>query len=483
MVKLIKLFLRPNTIANRTDRELAFVFIFTHLFGPLLVQPMWAYLWYITTDEKQHLILLMGMTLSFAALPFFLHWTGRIRLLSMISFQMLAGTSLFASFHYGGFNSPFLPWFIVSLLLGLFYQSRNYQIVLGLFTIDVVIFAVLVMNNEYRQSISISQMDILGWLSIGSATIYVTWMALYYSRIVGLKAELEGEVERGRLASEKLESARATAEELGRQRSKFFSKMGHELRTPLNAIIGYSEILIEDLEDEGQKEDPHHADLVRIRAAGKHLMSLVSRVLDNDTIIQGDDHIEVSSVQLCDICESVSATAMPSVKKAGNQFIVNCHDPDAILVTDATKLRQVIINLLSNAAKFTNDGVVMLDLVVVERADRKILKVAVSDTGIGIPADKLKSIFRNYEQADVETVAKYGGTGIGLALSKNLTHLMGGEISVKSTPGRGSCFTAWIPASFDQLNLPHLAPKKVLLEKTLSDFENSNAFHKEEPIL
>lgn len=464
MTRLIEWFVPTDKIANRTDRDLASIFIFTHLCGPLLAQPMWAYLWYATTAAKPPLLMLIVMTWSFVLLPFILRWTGRIRLVAMLSFQLLAVTSLFAAFHYGGFNSPFLPWLIVSLLLGLFYQSRNYLTVLGLFALDVALFVFLVTYYEQSASISIDQMDILGWLSISSATVYVTWMALYYSRIVGLKSELESEVEKSRQTSIELERARTTAEDLGIQRSRFFAKMGHELRTPLNAIIGYSEILLEDLEYAGRKDDSRQADVLRIQAAGKHLMSLVSHVLDDNALTDGADRIEVSAVALREICDAVTATVMPNVEKAGNQFIVTCHDPSYILETDATKLRQVIINLLSNAAKFTKNGVIKLDLAVIAQADRTILRAAVSDTGIGMSPEGLSRIFRNYEQAEVETVAQYGGTGIGLALSQHLAQLMGGEISVKSVPGRGSCFTAWIPTRCDPIASP--PPAKPTTSKT-----------------
>ena len=179
MSTLVEWFIPADRFANRTDRELASTFVFTHVFGPLLAQPMWAYLWYATTASKLPLLVLIVMTWSFELLPLVLRYTGRIRLTAMLSFQLLAITSLFASFHYGGFNSPFLPWLIVSLLLGLFYQSRNQLAVLGIFALDVAFFAILVSRTGHASSISLDQLDMLGWLSIGSATVYVTWMALY----------------------------------------------------------------------------------------------------------------------------------------------------------------------------------------------------------------------------------------------------------------------------------------------------------------
>lgn len=453
MSQLIGWFIPEDKLENRTDQELASVFVFTHLCGPLLAQPMWAYLWFGTTAAKLPLVILIGLTWSFVLLPFILRATGHIRFAAMLSFQFLAGTSLFASYNYGGFSSPFLPWLIVSLLLGLFYQSRNHRIVLVVFAIEVALFVFLVVRSEHVSSISLDQLDMLGWLSIGSATMYVTWMALYYSRVVGLKSELEIEAERSRRTSTELESARAMAEELKVRRARFFSKMSHELRTPLNAIIGYSEILLEDLESDGHSNDPRHSDVKRIRSAGKHLLSLVSRVLNDEAIEQDANRVDVANVTLGDVCEEVSATAIPNVERTGNQFVVICSHPDYVLRTDVTKLRQVIINLLSNAAKFTKDGLIKLDLTVIFQPDCDILRATVSDTGIGISDEGLTRIFQNYEQAEVETVAKYGGTGIGLSLARQFAQLLGGEISVRSVLGRGSCFTLLIPASFKPTSL------------------------------
>ena len=448
MQKIVEWFIPADRISNRTDRELAWIFVFTHLFGPILAQPMWLYLYYASSTLSGPLAILMTATWSFSLLPFILRHTGQIRLVALMSFQLLAMISLYAAYNYGGFNSPFIPWLIVSLLLGLFYQSRDYATVLLLFSADVIVFILLVNYTEPPRVASLSQLEILGWLSTASATIYITWMALYYSRVVGMKSELEAEAEKSRQTSIELEHARAKAEELGRQRSRFFAKMSHELRTPLNAIIGYSEIMLEELEDRDKAEDLRKSDVSRIKAAGKHLLSLVSRVLDINTIEQGNESIEVGRVSMKSIADEVSATAIPGVKKSGSQFIVSCTPEDHILETDATKLRQILINLLSNAAKFTKDGVVKLDMSIISQANEEILKATVRDTGIGISADGLTRIFGNYEQAEVGTVADYGGTGIGLAISQRFAQLMGGEITVKSIHGRGSSFTLWIPTRY-----------------------------------
>ncbi|MBM9594573.1 sensor histidine kinase [Roseitranquillus sediminis] len=438
----------PAKLVNRTDRELANVFVFTHLFGPMLAQPMWAYIWYVSLRFDAVLTTLVLCTMGFVALPFVLRATGRIRLVGLMSFQLLAMTSLFASYHYGGFNSPFLPWLIVSLVLGLLYCSKRALTVIFIFILNVALFLVIAAFTSTSSSIPIEQMGALFWLSAGSATVYITWMALYYSRIVGLKSELEAEADRSRKTFYELEEARTKTEALVKMRARFFSKISHELRTPLNSIIGYSEMLIEDLEDCGKNDDVRIKDVSRIMAAGKHLLSLVSRVLDSKAIEEDDEFLGIAAFELGDLCNEIVATALPMVKKNGNRFVVNCTRRDYVLSSDPMRLRQIVINLLSNAAKFTTEGVIKLDFDITEQSGRDNLRVAVLDTGIGISEDGIARIFRNYEQAEADTVAKYGGTGIGLPLSQHFCNLLGGEITVTSRPGQGSCFVAQVPAHY-----------------------------------
>ena len=446
--RIIDWFIPTDKLGSRTDRELASTFVFTHLLGPFTAYPMWGYVCYVSGGLDATVVVLSLATAGFWLLPFVLRHTGRIRLAAMLSFQLLAMTSLFGSYHYGGFNSPLLPWLIASLALALFYQSKDALAVIAVFVVEVLLFVGILAYSNPESRIPIEQLGAFGWLSAGSATVYITWLALHYSRIVGMRSDLEAEAERSRQTFVELEEARAKAEEMVRTRALFFSKVSHELRTPLNAIIGYSEILIEDLEDVGGGPDDRVRDVSRIITAGKHLLSLVSRVLDSKAIEGNEEYLDVNSFKLRDMCDDVVATAQPMVEKNGNRFVTRCLHPDYLLSSDATRLRQVLLNLLSNAAKFTSNGVVKLELDVIEQESGDILRAAVTDTGIGISEAGISRIFRSYEQAEVDTVAKYGGTGIGLPLSQHFCHLLGGEITVNSRSGQGSCFTAWVPAQY-----------------------------------
>ncbi len=444
--KIILWFIGPEASRSRTDWELARIFVFTHLFGPLIAQPMSIYLYVVAPQVDAPLVVMSALICSFWLLPFLLRQTGDITLASFMSFQMLATASLYGAFHYGGFSSPFLPWLIVSLLLGLFYLARYVRMVLALFAADVCIFLGAVALRGLQSRIPLEDLRMLGWLSIGSATVYMAWMALYYSRMMGLRSELELEAERSRATSRELERARAVALEVGQARSRFFSKMSHELRTPLNAIIGYSDILLEDWQSDPGSSECRSKDIMRINQAGKHLLSLVSDVLDTDKIENEALDVKISSFTLGELCDEVVANALPMVKKNGNRFVVICPRRDYQMFTDSKKLRQMLLNLLSNAGKFTSEGTVKLELYIEVRPSDDQLRAVVTDTGIGIAPDALPRLFQDYEQADATVSKTYGGTGIGLALTRRLSILLGGEIGVNSAPDRGSSFTITVPA-------------------------------------
>ncbi len=432
---------------NRTDWALARTFVFTHIFGPLIAQPLWIYLYLITPAVSLPLIIIAVSICAFWLLPFLLRRTGNMWLASLLSFQCLAMTSLNGAYHYGGFNSPFLPWVVVTLMLGFFYLSKNLRLVLSLFIVDVSVFIAFILFEPSANNIPIEELRILSWLSLGSATIYMTWMALYYSVVVTMRDELEVEARRSRAASEELERARAVAEAHMKSRIGFFSKMSHELRTPLNAIIGYSEILMEELEDK-TANGARAKDIKGINSAGKHLLSLVANVLDSDSIEDEDFVVKPVEATIGELCDEIVATARPMIEKNGNTLTVHCPHADKALFTDAQKLRQIAINLLGNAGKFTSNGLIRLEMLIEGGSHDDYLRMSVADTGIGIAEEARNRLFGEYEQADATVPGKYGGTGIGLALSRQLCMLLGGQISFVSEVGRGSTFTVTLPTHY-----------------------------------
>jgi len=259
-------------------------------------------------------------------------------------------------------------------------------------------------------------------------------------------AELEATVA---LRTEELKRAMESAEDASRAKSAFLANMSHELRTPMNAIIGYSEMLMEDAEDDGNEETA--GDLKKIHGAGTHLLSLINDVLDLSKIEAGkmDMYLEVFAIP--QMVDEVVATIDALIKKNDNRLKAVIDPTLGEMRADVTKVRQALFNLLSNAAKFTHQGEIGL-VVEGERADGvDWVRMSVSDSGIGIPPEKIDHVFEEFSQADASTTRDYGGTGLGLPISRRFCQLMGGDITVKSTVGKGSTFTIRLPVEVQEV--------------------------------
>lgn len=459
--KFISWFIPQSVIQGRTNLEMSRIFVFTHLAGPVIAQPMGIYLYFVSPAVTPQLVAMTIGIISFWALPFVLRFTGNIPLVTALSFHGLTSISLVGTYFYGGFSSPFLPWLIISLMLGLFYLSKKLALVVTVFGSNLALFLAAVAFFGLPNDIPPEYLSPLGWLSIVAAAVYMTWMALYYSRVMALRSELEIEAERFRGTVTELEHAQKVAEKLNQDRSLFFAKMSHELRTPLNVIIGYSEILLEDCLERGDAAQQSGKDLSRINAAGKHLLSLVSQALDSDKIERGELPIVCGAFNLGQLCDDVVATILPTIEKGGNRLVTECPVRDEMLITDRTKVAQILINLLGNAGKFTRDGTVTLSLRVEKSiADDRLIAI-VKDNGIGIAADALPKLFQAYIQADASISKRFGGTGIGLAITRKFCALLGGEIGVTSEVGKGSVFTVDIPARLTESDAQeHPVPMK-----------------------
>lgn len=246
-----------------------------------------------------------------------------------------------------------------------------------------------------------------------------------------------------------LQMAVETAQSASRAKSAFLANMSHELRTPLNAIIGYSEMLQEDADAEGLSS--HIPDLKRIQTAGTHLLSLINDVLDLSKIEAGKTSLELRSFTVSTLIEDVVSTVQPLISRNKNILLIEGGSQLGKMYSDETKLRQSLVNLLSNAAKFTEQGTVTLSIRRESEMEGDWMCFQVSDTGIGIPRDQTARLFTDFTQVDSSTTRKYGGTGLGLAISRRYCQQLGGDIKVISDLGKGSVFTIGIPASHADL--------------------------------
>jgi signal transduction histidine kinase len=277
------------------------------------------------------------------------------------------------------------------------------------------------------------------WIRVSERRVWHTGTVAIRTDITELKRT---EIELSKAMAD-AQRARTAAEEASRAKSAFLANMSHELRTPMNAIIGYSEMLLEDARDAGQAETVR--DLEKIRSAGKHLLALINEILDLSKIEAGKMELYLEDFDLLSVIRDVESTIKPLVEKNGNILLVDCPAALPAMRADLTKLRQGLFNLLSNAGKFTENGRITF-AISTEKADgRAWVSFQVADTGIGMTRDQVAKVFEAFTQADNSTTRKYGGTGLGLTITRKFCQMMGGDISVVSEPGSGTAFTIRLP--------------------------------------
>jgi ammonium transporter len=281
-----------------------------------------------------------------------------------------------------------------------------------------------------------------------------------------LYTSAQQEITERRRTQQELEEARDAAESANRAKSAFLANMSHELRTPLNAIIGYSEMLQEDAVDFGYED--FVPDLSKIRSAGNHLLDLINNILDLSKIEAGKMELFLETFDLANMLDTVGVTVQQLIHKNSNRFVLDIEEDIGQMVADLTKVRQVLFNLLSNAAKFTENGTITLAAYRETHDGKDWISFAVRDTGIGMTVEQMQDVFDEFTQADVSTTRKYGGTGLGLAICYRFCQMMGGDLKVESALMQGSTFTAILPAVVENTLKTTATKERILDDGTIT---------------
>ena len=287
-------------------------------------------------------------------------------------------------------------------------------------------------------------------LSIGVLAVLDTRTRLFTEDEVSLLTAFADQaslaLEKARLLNDAVQ-ARDEAEDANRTKSEFLANMSHNLRTPLNAIIGYSEMLQEEAEDSNNEE--FKEDLERINGAGKHLLNLVNYVLDVSKIEAGAMDIYLETFPVQPMVQDVATSMQAPVEKNSNVLEIDCPNSVGSIHADTTKIKQCLFNLIDNASKFTEQGTISLTVSRDTKDGREWVNFAVADTGIGMTEEQMGRLFEPFAQAEASATRQFGGTGVGLAITRRFCEMMGGTVLVKSEEGKGSTFTMRLPAVVD----------------------------------
>jgi signal transduction histidine kinase len=449
--RLLDYFLPANLADDREMRQRARMFLLSHFFGPFLgnVIPIYLYL-FVDRNPGAPLLILSASISIYWLFPWLLKRTERYTLLCLVSIQNLLFAILWGCYWYGGVSSPFLPWLATVPLLAFFYLRPGAKELFWIISLVSLNFAAFYgqyfAGNEFPQSVALDSLHVIGLVSISSASIYVSMMALYYARIVAAQGELEVEVKKHVATAAELRDAIQQAEHADAAKSEFLARMSHELRTPLNAVIGFSQMLLEEAEAEGNAQAK--SDLERIHAAGRSLLQLVSNLLDISKLEAGKMELFIQPTVLADLIVQIVEPFREAATRKGLAFSL---DFDAALGTvdcDIDLISRVLSQILDNAVKYTPEGSIRLEATRRQDSAGDSIRIAVRDTGMGIAREDLKSLFEQFHSGSDETASKYGGAGLGLPLAARISRLIGGLISVDSELGKGSCFSIVIPASF-----------------------------------
>jgi len=433
-------FIPAHLRQSRDTLQAVRMFLFSHLFGPFLGLTICASMLYVKGQADLSWWILFLAIAGFWPFPLALRLTGWYVPLALISIENLMFCIFWGCYQYGGVSSPMMPWLVTVPLLAFFYlPERSTRIIVAVLIVaNLALFYGVYSEIGFRSSVEPDVLVRLGLVSTLCASVYVSMMALYFASIVSSQGELEQEVQRHQATEWKLRDATGQARRALLAKSEFLAKMSHELKNPLNAIIGYSEILIEDVDG---AESQKYKDLTSIRGAGYKLLELIDELLDLSKLEAGKIKLNLEELDFAHFFEDLAFRFRAAIAEGGNTLILEA-PPAGTIVCDPQKLRRVVEGLLSNAAKFTRNGRITFSAASVQDA----WIFSIRDTGVGIAQARIASLFDTFGSSEDETASRYvDEVRLGLPLAYRYCQLMGGTLSIQSELGRGTTVTVTLP--------------------------------------
>ncbi len=446
--RLIARFMPESLAGDREGANRARMFLISHLFGPLLGNTVPLALFVFDPTPGWDIAVLGASISLFWVFPFLLRRGIAYDRLVLLSVVNLNFAILWSCYHNGGVASPTLTWMLIIPILSLFYHGSERRLQPQLVGITAfafaAFFATYIVLPPVPNDIPVSAMLSLGAISTVSTLAYVAFMAVYYARVFDAGVDLEIEVRRRRQMADELRRAIVQTHRVGSAKEEFLARMSHEIRTPLNAIIGYGQILREEAEESDDRLLVE--DIDRILEAAYYLMRLIDMILDLAKIGAGRMQFDIHTHDLRALIEAALAPYREVIETSSNRIAVAI-DPDlGIVAADRVRLLQVLGCIIENAARHTRDGQITI------RAERippggpePGFAIIISDTGAGIDADAMASLFESFATRRSAADGRYGGTGLSLTLCAQICQAMGGSIATTSTPGVGSTFTVRLP--------------------------------------
>ena len=447
-LKVADFFIPEGIAADNQAVNRARMFLISHTVGPFLGNSVPLALYFLDPTP--------GIDIFWLALGITGFWIWPFLLRAGISYDKLVISSVinlnavvFGSCYFnGGVSSPTLPWILIIPILSFFYIGGEQKLQNTLLLIFATSFVTYATTYFYfappMNDIPEYAMMSLGIVSTAATLAYVATMAIYYSRIFDAGVELENEVRRRRSAAKELMNAMVAADRAGQMKAEFLAGMSHELRSPLNAVINYSLFLKESAEE--AKDEQMRTDVEKIYNAGQYLLRLINMILDLSKIESGKMQFNVIKNSLFDIIHSTAKSHQQKIGSQGVQFAVTIAPEVEEVETDFERLSQILDAILKNAAEYTKEGTISIHCQL-NSFDHEgdVYSISISDTGLGMAADRLETLFETLTDTRDASPSTYGGTGLNLTIANKLAIAMGCKLDVESTVGKGSKFTVHVP--------------------------------------